>query len=215
MACIAWTSAQLAIIQACLDAKMSYRQAAEEIRTKHKLRVTHNVIAGLVKRSTLRPSPEQIIGGRGGRVTASAMAQRLTLIKQAFGNGQTSAPIISRETGVNIHRVRRALEKLGLKTNPPYHHHTPRPKGERTPRKRDKTRKKPREHIADPVSSIGVHFLDKRANHCNYIVAKDPKDGLARYCGSHRVMRGKYFASAYCGEHHIACHQIECMEAAE
>lgn len=213
--CFAWTPAQLALIQKYLDDRMPYRAAAREIQAKHQLKVTHNVIAGLVKRGSLTVHADGRPTAPGSRVTIAEMERRLGVIHDAYHRGNTSGPAIADETGISIHQVWRALRKLGLETNR-------RPKGPRDGSdkyrvrgKRTKGRKTPRQYINDPVASIGVHFLDKRANHCNYIVAKDPKDGLARYCGGHRVMRGKYFASAYCGEHHIACHKIEYLEAAE
>lgn len=213
MACIAWTKAQLALMQSYLDAKMPYRAAAAEIRTKHKLPITHNVIAALVKRNTLRRHPDATMTAPGSRLTVKQNAERLTLIKQAYGEGNTSATLIASATGISVHVVWRSLRRLGLKTTG--HEQRRHSTGERTPRKRSKTRRKPREYINDPVSNTGVHFLDKRPNNCNFIVAKDPQDGLARYCDGHRVMRGPYFASAYCTEHHLLCHKIEFLEAAE
>lgn len=213
MPCFAWTPAQLALMQQYLDDKIPYRAAAADIRDKHKLPVTHNVFAGLVKRGTLRLHPD-MVSAHGGRVTVGEMQRRLTLIQDAYDRGDVSGPAIAETTGIPIHQVWRAVRKLKLelKGSSP---------GKRDPAhkvhraKRSKTRRKPIEYIDDPVSKIGVHFIDKRPNTCSYIIAKDPDDGLARYCESHRVMRGPYFASAYCAEHHIACHKIEFMEAAE
>ena len=209
MRCIAWNTAQLALMQKYLDEKIPYRAAAADIRDKHKLQVTHNVFAGLVKRGTLTLHPD-MVSAHGGRVTVAEMNRRMTAILNAYHNGDTTGPAIANATGISVNQVWRACRKLKLVLSG-----QPGPAKSKNPRKRSKTKRKPREYIDDPVAAIGIHFIDKRPNHCNYIIAKDPKDGLARYCDGHRMMRGRYFASAYCEQHHIVCHKIEYLEAAE
>lgn len=39
----------------------------------------------------------------------------------------------------------------------------------------------------EPLAKIGVHFFDIGYRQCRYIVAKDPDDKLARFCGESTV----------------------------
>lgn len=213
MACIAWTKAQLAIMQSCLDAGTSFRAAARELRYKHNLHLTHNVIAGLVSRGTLVLRPDTM-RAPSSRVTNGEMKRRLTLIFDAYHSGDTTGPAIAESTGISIHQVWRGIRKLGLDLNAgktKREYHKSRGTGPRV--KRNKEKKKPRAYVADPMSKIGVHFLQTNDYSCRFIIARDPTDGLSRCCG--RMMREPFYKRAYCDEHFWFCHKIEYLEAAE
>jgi hypothetical protein len=50
----------------------------------------------------------------------------------------------------------------------------------------------------EPLAKIGVHFWDMPVfGQCKFIVAKDPDDKLARYCGEGTVT----FGCSWCAEH--------------
>lgn len=50
----------------------------------------------------------------------------------------------------------------------------------------------------EPLAKIGVHFWDMPMHgQCKYIVARDPDDRLARFCGEGTVT----FGCAWCAEH--------------
>ena len=50
---------------------------------------------------------------------------------------------------------------------------------------------------SEPLAKIGVHFWDIAFGQCRYIVAKDPDDKLARFCGVSATTKG----CAWCPEH--------------
>lgn len=73
------------------------------------------------------------------------------------------------------------------------------------------------DHDVDQLLDIGVTLLDLQANQCRYPVARWPKDfPEQRFCGAHRAMNGKFFASSYCEMHRELCtKKIPVAEAAE
>lgn len=215
MGCIAWTPAQLALMQTYLDDKLVYREAAQKFNTETGAAITKSVIAGLVSRGYLRHEYTGLPYKRG-RVPIAAMQHRLALLRDAHQSGLDNITAIAERAGLTYEQARRGLERLKLKVVArPRTYNNAGVNLNKKRRNRSSERRKPYQYTDDPVAAIGVHFLDKRANHCNYIVAKDPDDGLARFCDGHRMMHGPFFASPYCGEHHIRCHRIEYLEAAE
>lgn len=210
---IAWTPAQLALMQDGLNAKLTYAETAAKVKTEHKLQVTKNVIAGLVKRQTLKVHPDGTVCSRGSRVSVAVMKQRLALIREAFGGGITTIEAIANQAGISYEQARRGLNKLGLKVTPPYK--TPSMAGSYGKQRRSKERRPQTKRDPDQVADIGIRFIALQANSCRYPIARDPQDNTQRFCGEPRMMRGPYFSSSYCCEHHVRCHRIQYMEAAE